>query len=50
MADDIGGRGSAEATPASGGGALVALAWLVVLVPLLWGVTQTLVKSVALFK
>jgi hypothetical protein len=28
----------------------VALAWLAVGIPLLWGVSQTLVKSLALFK
>jgi hypothetical protein len=28
----------------------LALAWLAVGVPLLWGVSQTLIKSLALFK
>jgi hypothetical protein len=28
----------------------VAIAWLVVGIPLLWGVSQTLMKSLALFK
>jgi len=50
MANDRGDQGVAGTTPANGGGVRVAFAWLVVLVPLVWGVTQTLVKSVALFK
>jgi hypothetical protein len=29
---------------------LVILAWTFVLVPLAWGVTQTLVKSIAIFR
>ncbi|MBC3793827.1 MFS transporter small subunit [Spirosoma utsteinense] len=28
----------------------IALAWLVVSIPLLWGVSQTLLKALALFK
>jgi hypothetical protein len=30
--------------------ARIAIAWLVVGIPLLWGVTQTAIKSMALFK
>jgi hypothetical protein len=33
-----------------GGWAVVALAWILVGVPLLWGVWNTLVKAAALFK
>jgi hypothetical protein len=33
-----------------GGWAIVALAWILVGVPLLWGVWNTLVKAAALFK
>lgn len=40
-------------TPAvaeTGSGGSVALAWLYVGVPLLWGVSQTFIKALALFK
>jgi hypothetical protein len=43
-----------EQKPGSGGGGgqwgLVALAWVLVGVPLLWGVWNTLLKAAALFK
>jgi hypothetical protein len=43
-----------EQKPGSGGGAgqwgLVVLAWVLVGVPLLWGVWNTLLKAAALFK
>ncbi|UOQ66366.1 MFS transporter small subunit [Hymenobacter volaticus] len=35
-------------TPSSG--AAVAIAWLFVGIPLAWGVTQTFIKALALFK
>lgn len=39
------------AAPTTGGQKLlVALAWLYVGIPLAWGVTETVIKSVALFK
>jgi hypothetical protein len=50
MADDVRFQRANEVPAQNGASALVVLAWLFVLVPLLWGVTQTLVKSVALFK
>jgi hypothetical protein len=34
----------------SGSAAMVAIAWLVVAVPLGWGVTQTVIKSLDLFR
>jgi hypothetical protein len=49
-------KGAARATssgaPAAGGGQIVTLvlAWLGVGLPLLWGVLQTLEKTLALFK
>ena len=45
-------KSSAVPASASGGGQLVtlALAWLGVGLPLLWGVLQTLEKTLALFK
>jgi hypothetical protein len=45
-------RGSSSAAPAAGGGQIVTLvlAWLGVGLPLLWGVLQTLEKTLALFK
>jgi hypothetical protein len=36
--------------PGQGGWAVVAFAWILVGVPLLWGVWNTLVKAAALFK
>ncbi|MBA3258773.1 MAG: hypothetical protein H0T68_04820 [Gemmatimonadales bacterium] len=36
--------------PASGSWALVALAWLAVGLPLLWGIWTTLQKAVVLFR
>ena len=35
---------------ATGSGGSVALAWLYVGLPLLWGVSQTFIKALALFK
>lgn len=40
---------AAAPQPASGNVVVLALAWLVVGVPLLWGVAQTLKKALALF-
>ena len=51
MADDVrmqSARASSSAENSSK--ALVILAWTFVLVPLAWGVTQTLIKSVAIFR
>ena len=41
---------SAPARTTAGQKLLVALAWLYVGIPLAWGVTQTVIKSIALFK
>lgn len=41
-------QSSAPVTPTSGGS--LALAWLFVGIPLLWGVSQTFIKALALFK
>jgi hypothetical protein len=40
---------SASASSASSAGGSVALAWLVVGIPLAWGVAQTFIKALALF-
>jgi hypothetical protein len=40
----------AQGAGAEGGWAAVAFAWILVGVPLLWGVWNTLVKAAALFK
>lgn len=37
-------------TTAENAGGSVALAWLYVGIPLLWGVSQTFIKALALFK
>ncbi|WP_173664800.1 hypothetical protein [Hymenobacter sp. AT01-02] len=39
---------TATPTPSSGGSAV--LAWLFVGIPLLWGVSQTFIKALALFQ
>jgi len=40
-----------QAEEASGSsGAMVAIAWLFVGIPLLWGVSQTFIKALTLFK
>jgi len=41
---------TAPAASTSGQKLLVALAWLYVGIPLVWGITQTVLKSAALFK
>lgn len=41
-------NGNSNSAPTSGGALALALAWLVVGVPLLWGVSQTVIKSLAL--
>jgi len=41
---------SSGAAPVKGQGLFVAIAWLYVGIPLAWGVTQTVLKSIALFK
>lgn len=41
---------SAPAGAESGQGGSVVLAWLVVGIPLAWGVSQTFIKALALFK
>ena len=41
---------SAPAETESGVGGSVVLAWLVVGIPLAWGVSQTFIKALALFK
>ncbi|GAC1376666.1 MAG: hypothetical protein NVS3B25_12800 [Hymenobacter sp.] len=41
---------SLDANADSGSGGSVALAWLYVGVPLLWGVSQTFLKALTLFK
>ena len=38
------------ATPDAGSGGSVVLAWLFVGLPLAWGVSQTFIKALALFK
>ena len=38
------------AAPARGQTVLVAIAWIYVGIPLAWGVTQTVLKSIALFR
>jgi hypothetical protein len=49
MADDV--RFQSSSSRAENSGKLrVMLAWTFVLVPLFWGVTQTLIKSAAMFK
>jgi hypothetical protein len=40
---------SSSETPASSAG-LILFAWLFVGIPLAWGVTQTIIKSMALFQ
>lgn len=39
-----------EAGPSSGSWILVAIAWLLVSVPLLWGIWTTLAKAAVLFR
>jgi len=39
-----------SATPSAGSWVLVAIAWLLVSVPLLWGIWTTLAKAVVLFR
>lgn len=39
-----------DSTPAPGSWVLVAVAWLLVSVPLLWGIWTTLKKAVVLFR
>lgn len=41
---------TSPATADSGVGGSVVLAWLVVGIPLAWGVSQTFIKALALFK
>jgi hypothetical protein len=38
------------APAAKGQGLVTALAWLYVGIPLVWGITQTVIKSAALFR
>ena len=38
------------AAPATGQTVFVAIAWIYVGIPLAWGVTQTVLKSIALFR
>lgn len=49
MADDVRLRSSTSAAENSGKLGVM-LAWTFVLVPLFWGVTQTLIKSVVMFR
>jgi hypothetical protein len=39
-----------SAPAAKGQGLITALAWLYVGIPLVWGISQTVIKSAALFK
>jgi hypothetical protein len=39
-----------SATPSGGSWVLVGIAWLLVSVPLLWGIWTTLAKAVVLFR
>lgn len=51
MADDVRLQSeSASSRAENSSKVLVILAWTFVLVPLAWGVTQTLIKSVAIFR
>jgi hypothetical protein len=51
VADDVRLQSASVNSPAENSSkVLVILAWTFVLVPLAWGVTQTLVKSVAIFR
>jgi hypothetical protein len=48
MTDNV--RRKAQATPAPGNTLLLVVSWLWVGVPLLWGVSETLLTSMALFR
>ena len=51
MADDVRLQSASASSPAENSSkAQVIMAWTFVLVPLAWGVTQTLIKSAALFQ
>lgn len=51
MADDVRLQSASASSKAENSSKLqVMLAWTFVLVPLAWGVTQTLIKTVALFQ
>jgi hypothetical protein len=51
VADDVRLQSASASSKAENSGKLsVILAWTFVLVPLAWGVTQTLIKSVAIFR
>lgn len=50
MVDDASFQRASEVRAENTGKGRVIIAWTFVLVPLFWGVTQTLVKSVALFR
>ena len=51
MAEDVRLQSASANSPAENSSkVLVILAWTFVLVPLAWGVTQTLVKSIAIFR
>ena len=51
MADDVRLQSASASSRAENSSkVLVILAWTFVLVPLAWGVTQTLIKSVAIFR
>lgn len=51
MADDVRLQSASANSPAENSGKVrVILAWTFVLVPLAWGLTQTLIKAAALFQ
>jgi hypothetical protein len=51
VADDVRMQSASASSKAENSNRLpVILAWTFVLVPLAWGVTQTLIKSVAIFR
>ncbi|HEY2897314.1 MAG TPA: hypothetical protein VGJ12_09270 [Gemmatimonadaceae bacterium] len=51
MADDVRMQSASASSRAENSSkVLVILAWTFVLVPLAWGVTQTVIKSVAIFR